>query len=632
MMKPQSPRNAGGMSLATTLAIGTASILWVAAMAGSIMPAYQQVSLTKCKSIARTCAETAVDIVIADLNKNFNGATGVSGSQYDASSLGGTTTRDLIIDSVPGVTPTVTVTVYNRFPGGATEGSNFSTVYDATLAAAPSAEKAKYYRIIEARCKFGVCEKRVRAVLSPMFSTGNNIVFPFAAFGDKGMTMVGRVVADSYNANEAADPLKDRLNAHMGSNTNTGHVGSNTYNNVSIGGNQYEFPAAAADQNAALANMSSQFNTSVQSKAKWVQYYGSVYSNGSNTAHWPAQPNDFVSGASNTQLTPSEGLGNHLQPDLQDGSAGQGIDNVRGLNNTYPSSSPDAGKWLPQPSDVNAPIDANGTGGVYASPNADGATLTNRAVETMMDYKKVTMVPAPSAPSGSIDLGAINLSQDAQVIFRSGASAPAGGFNIGSRSSGTVVLPSGNYTAPLISLSNSAKIVVESGNVNLYLEGGSSSTMVSVAKSASINVGSTTRASGLKMFTNKNSDVIINGSTKAVIYAPNARIFIGSGNNGQSSGNYQMTNPDGSVLDLNQTGSGLTNLDYWGAVVGRDTYLLAHPNENQSQVRFHYDRSLLPHNYQFRVRPNGGEAPSFGGRTFSGWKAISYQEDAPVIQ
>lgn len=618
-------RSQQGFSLIVVLCVGSISLIWVSAMAATVLPAYQQSAISKCRLIARTCAETALDTAIADLNSNFSVVSGATSSQFDAPALNSARERQVETATTGGITTYTTVIVYNRFPGSATDGANFSTIYDASLDAQSISERSKYYRIIEARCKVGACEKRVRAALEPIFTNVNGIVFPFAGFGDKGMTVVGRSVVDSYHPGEAPDPLKDKLYGHLGSNVNTGHVGQNYYNYMMIGGNQYEFPGSGASQSAQLATLASQFNATLVSKAKWCQYFGSVYSNGSNTAHWPAQPNDFVQDATMTQLTPTEALGTHLHPDLNDGTDGQGVDNVRGLNNVYPTGHSHAGKWLPQPSDVNAPV-SNGTAGVYAPAPTDGITLLNRAVETMMDYKKVTMVPAPKAPTDSTDLGAVHLSHDAKIIFRTGAAMPSG-LSLGSQSTGTVVLPSGSYKLNSLVLAGSSQVVVESGNVALYVEGASTSTMLTVSKTASLNASGVASANGLKVFSGKSSDIIINGNTRAAIYAPNARIFVGSGSNESSQSNFNITNPDGSQLDLGGYGTGSTNMDFWGAVVGRETYFLANPTDANSQVRFHYDRSLTPVSFQFRVRPNGGPAPTFGPKTFTGWRAISYQED-----
>lgn len=625
-----SARSKKGMSLAAVLGLGTISLLWVTAMATTVMGSYQQATISKSRNIARTCAETAMDQVIADMNRNFNTTTGTTASPYDAPTLGSSKESQIDTETTSGLHTNTTVSVYNRFPGNSTAAENFSTLYDATLDSSSNSDKAKYYRIVESKCRVGICEKVIRTVLEPMFTAQNSIVFPYAGFGDQGMTVIGRNTVDSYHPAEAADALRDKLGAHLGSNVNTGHVGQNYYNYMTIGGNQYEFPNPVSSQTSQLANISSQFNATLVSKAKWCQYYGSVYSNGSNTAHWPAQPNDFVQDANPNQLTPAEAMGTHLSPDSQDGRNGQGIDNVRGLNNVYPAGHPDAGKWLCQPTDVNAPLDGNGTGGVYAPANSDGISLSNRAVETMMDYKKVTMVPSPSAPSGTHSLGAINLSDDAKVIFRTGAPSFSG--EIGNQTNGTLVLPPGDYTAASMALSGNSQFIVESGNVNLFVEGASGSTMLTVAKTASLNNATGTLASGLKVFSSKNSDIIINGSSKARIYAPNARIFIGSGSNSSSQSNYNITNSDGTTLNLSAYGSGATNLDFWGAVAGRETYFLANPSDANSAVRFHYDRSAAPANFQYRVRTNGGAAPTFGQKTFAGWRAVSYQEDPAPLQ
>lgn len=675
MAQNKTSRNEKGISLATTLAIGTVSMMWVGAMAATIMPAYNRISITKCKNIARTCAETALDTVIGDLNRNFDAASGVSGSQYDAPALNSVTQRQVATATTSGLSVNTDVFVYNRFPGGPTTQAqgNFSSVFDQNLDSLANTEKQKYYRIVEARTKVGQFEKRVRAVLEPMFATNGQIVFPFAGFGDQGMTVVGRTYVDSYAPGVAANPLLDKLNAHLGSNVNTGHVGMNSYNYMRIGGNQYEFPNPVASQTAQLQTIGNQFNATLVSKAKWCQYTGSVYSNGSNTAHWPAQGTDFLPSNYVTEtkwssataqdtngpyvkdkftssypdatkqgkwVTPGDIL-NAANPDgithldANGTSAnGTGEDNVRGLNNTWSAADATAagdpslaGAWKPSTTQTSS------GGSVYAPAPSDQRTLMDRSVETLMDYQKVKMVPAPSAPSGTPSLGAVALSGTAKVIFRSGASAPAS-YNVGARNSGTIILPPGDYKIPSMSLAGTSEFTVEPGvNVNLYVEGTSGSTMISSSKTSSFNAVSGASGGNLKIYSNKSSDVILNGNTKAVMYMPNARVFVGSGNDSNSNTSQTITNPDGSVVNFAVAGSGLTDLNYWGSVVGRETYFLANTGDANSHVRFHFDRTLIPPptTFQFRVRPLGGSQPTFGPRMFSGWRAISYQEDPTPI-
>ncbi|MBY0546420.1 MAG: hypothetical protein K2W95_03970 [Candidatus Obscuribacterales bacterium] len=715
MNQQPASRNEKGFSLATTLAIGTVSMMWVGAMAATVLPAYNRVAITKNKNIARTSAETALDIVLADMNKNFDGTS--TSSVYDQPQLNAYRESTVQVTTADGAVP-VTVRVYNRFPEGATS-QNFSTIFDSTLNS--QAEKSRYYRIIEATARMGRYQKVVRAAIEPMFiiddnggNTGANgasagdIIFPFAGFGDAGMTIVGRSTVDSYEPGVAANNAKDKLHANVGSNVNTGHVGMDEYNYMSVGGNQFEFPNPVSSQTAQLANIGSQFNAQTVTKARWGQYYGSVYSNGSNTAHWPAQARDFFpsnsslnsaasasgsaqsSGTENASnynnhayregtITVDQALNTSVTGTRSDGGPAKHFDsgshnyigsnngadfsnpndNTMGLNNTYPSDYPEAnkrGRWMPTPEYVPPLTGANananlrhamgipdtyfptggnaGNGGLSTTAPAPPApALGAKAVEAYMDYKKVVMTPAPTAPGTAKNLGAVNLTSNATVIFREGATPPSN-FNIGSRSSGTLVLPSGDYKAPSVSIAGTAKIVVEPGaKVNLFLEGSSSSTVLSVGKNATLNNGTNANAQNLKIFTKDAKDLVVNGNSRALMYAPNARIFIGSG-----------ANSSGSASSFNVPGfnggnfGGATNLDYWGSVVGRETYFLANPQDSASRVRFHFDRSLIPPNYNYRVRPGGGEPPSFqnnataaGAKSFDGWRAISYQEDPPPL-
>lgn len=688
--QPPNFRNERGISLATTMAIGTVSMLWVGAMAATVLPAYNRISITKNKNIARTSAETALDVVIADMNKNFDGTS--TSSSYDQPQLDQSRVSTVPVTTADGVVP-VRVTVYNRFPEGS--GTNMSTIYDATLN--NQSEKSRYYRIIESRAQVGRYVKTVRAALEPMFVLNNNnnqnnnnnttadgIVFPFAGFGDAGMSIVGRTTVDSYDPNDNT-AWKNRLFANVGSNVNTGHVGQDEYNYMSIGGNQFEFPNPVASQTAQLANLGNQFNANLVSRARWSQYYGSVYSNGSSTAHLPSQARDFfgTNSTGTTRFNSATGGTNTLYPNQMldpaahpsgmtarsDGgpaahgdtststnqnSLSSAYDNTMGANNTYPSDYPEVnkrGKWMPTPSNV-PPLTGTGAdpnlrralgipdsyapgGGqpsISAPPPAAPA-LGNKAVEAYMDYKKVVMSPAPTAPATAPSLGAVNLSSNATLIFRAGAAAPAN-FSVGSRSSGTIVLPPGDYKAPSLSLSGTSKIVIEPGaKVNLYLEGSAASTVLSVGKNATLNNGASANAQNLKIFSKDAKDLVVNGNSRALMYAPNARIFIGSGANSQgSASSFDVPGFNGGNF------GGATNLDYWGSVVGRETYFLANPQDAASRVRFHFDRSLIPPGYNYRVRPGGGDAPTFqnqtvnaGQKMFNGWRAVSYQEDpAPL--
>ena len=591
-------RGRNGFSLAATLAVGTVSMLWVGAMAATVMPAYQRTTVSKGKAIARTSAEAALDIVLSSMNTSFNASTGTCSSPYECATTNGSKQSTVqTYAGGSGLAVNTTVTVYNRDPK-AVGGANGSTMHDALIAA----QTGKYYRVVEAVATVGGYRKSVRAVMEPMFtatsgnSNGNTpntagVVFPYAAFGDQGMTIVGRTTVSSYTPGQAANALKDKLDANLGSNVNTGHVGQNTYPYMSIGGNQYEFPNPVSTQTAQMQNIGTQFNATLVSQAKWCQYSGNVYSNGSSTAHYPSGPADLGLPSSST---PAQATGDYTTNQANN----NGWKNVRGLQN----------------------VDAN-TG-----------AWTGGKVEAYMDYKKIQMTAAPTSPAGTQNLGSISLTSSAKVIFRPGATAQPT-LTIGSRSSGTVVLPPGDYVTNSLSLRDTSSMIVEPGaKVNLYVEGSTSgNNILAVSKNATLNNGTNADARNLSVFTNSSKDIVVNGNSRSLIYAPNARVFVGAGANSNNGTDFAIPGFTGSAFQ------GQTNLDFWGSVIGRESYFLANPQDSGSQVRFHYDRSLIPTNYNFLARGTQpqesfqDDTAASGGRTFAGWRAVSYQEDGPPV-
>ena len=68
-------RGRNGFSLAATLAVGTVSMLWVGAMAATVMPAYQRTTVSKGKAIARTSTKTTQDKKLTSINTTLNKKT-----------------------------------------------------------------------------------------------------------------------------------------------------------------------------------------------------------------------------------------------------------------------------------------------------------------------------------------------------------------------------------------------------------------------------------------------------------------------------------------------------------------------------------------------------------------------------
>lgn len=571
-----------GLSLVTVICLGTVSTLWLGAIMGTILPTYQRTTATRTANLNRSACEAALEVAVSSIDNAM--ATNGS-SPYDAPPGGSVVSN--ISSSMTGVPQTSTqIRVMNRRPLPNTmPGGAIASIYDASLnTMINNGQIANPYRIIEAtsRVPGSNIEKRIRVILEPRVQS-SGIVFPYAGFGRDRMLVVGNVRTDSYIPGVAADPVQDRLSASLGSNKNTAHVGVDTYNLMNIGGNQYEFPDPVPGQMADMQDIGSTFNASLVTQAKWAQYMGNVYSNGSSTAHYPAGPAQF-----GNSTNPASVVGNHPSPNSQ------GWKNVRGLQNVNSS-----GQW---------------TGG---------------KVEAYASYKQIELPQPPSAPNGAVNLGNVNLKGTAKLVIEQGAPPPSPATFTNAISSGTIKIPPGDYKFNTLSMSNSAQISLSANSqANFYFESGATGTILSVSKDARINNGSGADAKNLKIYA-KGSDangtqfIAINGTSRALVYAPNTTVFVGTGSNGSGSNT-------SNISGFNNSSYGSTNLDFYGSVVGREAYIWANINDTaNSQVRFHYDRSLIPAGFNFL---STGNSSSFGppGQV-AGVRAVSWQEDPAAL-
>jgi hypothetical protein len=516
----QAKRNQNGMGVAAILSIGLTASMLMGAMMAMVLPTYQKTTLTRSVQMIRCANEAALDAVVADMNRSIvNNVV----SPYDATTVNQYTTTNIPSTMTGQEKVSTSVTVRNIPP------SQFkhSTIYDPLVEQrinAPAASPDHLenpYRVIEATSSIGGHSRTIRTVIEPVFD--GSFVFPLALFGKDGMTNVGRVTTDSTNGPDS------RLFASTGSNVAVTHVGMSNYGPgvMSIGGNQYEFGAPSA-QAAQMASVANQFNATQVSQAPWVVYNGNVYSNGSTAGHYPRGPADAA--GTNTWKNVN------------------GFQNTTNGNSTVASTQP-GGNW---------------TG---------GQTYGNQS------YGEFKIADAPSAPPGAINLGNVNLSGSAKIVFQSGATPPTG--PISTMSSGTVTLPPGDYVVNSVNMTGTSQIQIANGtgtNTRLYVSGNSSgNTAVNVTNGAQLNnVGTNLSASKLQFFYNGSKDIAIDGSSRSLVYAPNAKVMIGTGPPpGQNSRPLQM--------------------DYYGSVVGKQTYLWG--GWTGPYVNFHYEYPLMPPNF-----------------------------------
>jgi hypothetical protein len=401
------------------------------------------------------------------------------------------------------------------------------------------------YRVIEATSSVGGHTRTIRTVVEPVFD--GEFIFPLALYGTDGTNIVGRVTTDTVGAPD------NRLFASTGSNVAVVHVGMSNYGpgTIQVGGNQFEFGAPSA-QAAQMQSVANQFNATQVSQAPWVVYNGNVYSNGSTTGHYPRGPADAP--GTNTWK------------------------NVNGYQNT------DSSGW---------------TGGKVFGNQSNGEFM---------------VADAPTAPPGAINLGNVNLSNNAKLVFNNGAPPPTG--PVGTQTNGTITLPAGDYVVNSINLTGNSQIQIANGtstNVRLYVSGNSSgSTAVNVTNTAQLNNQSSSvnlSSNKLQLFYNGSKDIAINGSSRALIYAPNAKVMIGTGQNNRPA-----------------------QMDYYGAVVGKQTYLWGGWNGNY--VRFHYEYGLMPQNFQqggdtaFLTprNPIAGGVRLYQANDVVAYRAITWQE------
>jgi hypothetical protein len=246
---------------------------------------------------------------------------------------------------------------------------------------------------------------------------------------------------------------------------------------------------------------------------------------------------------------------------------------------------------------VNSPIgqtDVNATGGPNVTVSGDVVTNGSASdfpgvdpshVKEYQSNDPVKLPPAPSAPSGSADLGnALSSLAGNNTVTLSNHGATIGGT--------TIPTSGGNFIVSSIGISGNAKIVVDPsyGPVNVYVQGAGSSAGISLTGNSITGV---TRPADIRIFYGGTGQTKIagNGSLRGVIYAPNS--------------------------DFKQTGNGVL----YGAVV-------ANTIDFVGNATFHYDVALqrqqdlmyIPKVTQITQGPNQNT------QTISYFQAVSWDE------
>lgn len=196
-------------------------------------------------------------------------------------------------------------------------------------------------------------------------------------------------------------------------------------------------------------------------------------------------------------------------------------------------------------------VSSNGEVSGFTEGGADGQVTVSRPSPDAPNYDpsknliiegnnsdQQSIAPAPMAPEGAYDLGAINLSGTAQLTFANvdSASIPSG-QTLSNLTSGQTILPVGSYKVSSINVSDLASIGVPSGSsgnspVALYVEGASNGTSsVNIAGAGLNNQGSNGISGNFQIWYNGTRDVQITAAKSSMsIYAPNANIVLGATN------------------------------------------------------------------------------------------------------
>lgn len=465
-------RKQTGFSLAAVLAMGTITTLWATAMMSIVLPTYQKSAALRTNGVVRGLAEAGLDYAISQLNlavrNNQIAALDASTlNQFTDTDITGLLRSKLGTDMVPSGTR-ITIRVEN-VPVPIT-----STIYDRQVAwLVTNKGQPNPYRMVTATCRLGNTIKNLRVLLKPEFTitltngTGPGqktpIFMPFVSYGINNNIMVGQVGTNTYvpaglNGGAHRNNWGPQIAADVGSGTTANQVGSSSgsYRGMIIGGSIYEFCNPVSAGVDAAQWTASRYNAVPVAQASWFKAMNNHYSNYPNmegTASLPGPSGYYPRGASNDP----------------------GWRNIYGVSNR-----------------VTDEMLAHG------DPNATGKNVGDwygGALTQKQNYPKPGVPPAPSAPSGTPDLGDVLLKDSAKIVIREGANWPPVNLNDLRNATGstTVVIPPGNYKIASLNMQGTAQIVIESGvteNSSFYFDkptASSSTPLITTANGTDIN-------------------------------------------------------------------------------------------------------------------------------------------------
>lgn len=682
-------RNEDGISLATILAIGTVSSLWITAMMAIVLPTYQKTASLKTSTTARAAAEAALDYTLSQMNMAI--ANGDS-SNFDAPAQVGSSKLSTISPSAIGLSNdniTIQVLVQNIGLQGPQQGQTTQPmIYDPQLSQLINdGVLANPYRLMTASATFGNVTKNIRVMLVPQaVEPSNNATarggvptMPFAIYGVNQTAFVGSVGLNSYlgrytgngtyvNPPSPRPPLTDpRLRADFGSGTTVNQVGySNSYSGMALGGTQMEFCNPIATGTQASAAIAQMYNASAVAQAPWCSIYDNVYSNYPNAGSTTTPTRGVVYPDKTTAGTPGSGYIPRGWDNTTANASNQSPhNNVFGLSNVMGQYPFDHTPW------PDANYNASTLYPAVADNNNMGGVLSSA-----QQYSKPQIPPVPTSPNTAPRLGTISLSGTATITIRPGVPAPTG--PIGSKNSGNVLLPPGDYSITGLNMTGNSRIVVDpSVNVatNFYLEGNvstlASAPAVNVANTAQINMTGITQTSaagvssqiGTTGFNLSGNGGTIGGKsnpiggTSTAINAQNGiieqsgsagyfNLYYNGPGAGPSSGS--PTNPPSTTFSLNGRqrmtifapnanvligqGSGYTRpTEFFGSVVANWVTVTGPRNANSTNfTAFHYDIKLKPGGGSF-INPNQniavwGSPVNGNWKVAGGYKAVTWQE------
>ncbi len=684
---PKDPRQSG-MSLASILAVSTVSSLWITAMMAIVLPTYQKTASMKTGTEVRAAAEAALDYTLNQMNNSISQG---QISPFDADPLNPSASKLSTISpaalGLANQNVNIQVLVQNVALQGPQSGAlTQPMIFDPQLAGLIASGKLQNpYRQMTASATIGSVTKVLRVMLVPQAvrpATAVNTstqtpIMPFAIYGVNQTAFVGSVGLNSYVGKAVGNgtyvsptsprpSLYDpRVRADFGSGTTVNQVGygSAMFSGQALGGSQMEFSNAIASGSQASSAVAQLYNAANAAQAPWLNIYDNVYSNYVNAGTTNSPIQGVVYPDQTTAGVPSSGYIPRGWDNTTGNSANQNAyNNVFGLSNVMGAYPFDHVGW----SDTN--YNSSNIYPAVADNNNMGGVLTSA-----QNYAKPQIPPVPSSPSNAVHLGSINLTGTAQIYITKFAPAPT--TQIGAMSSGTLLLPPGDYSITGLNMAGVSKIIIDPSvntPTNFYLEGNvstmASNPAINIANTADVNMIGVLQTPGTSPNSIGSTGFNLSGSTgpnghgstmatKTAINtsssinefagsAANLNIFYNGPGSGPSAGSpstppsttfsikgkARMTifAPNANILIGSGTGYSRPT-EFFGAVVGNwVTVTGPQVATNSNFTAFHYDIKLKPNGGAF-TNPN--QALSVWGNPTSddwtiagGYKAVTWQE------